>query len=245
MNNKRALYGTCALIVDSECLLLSFCEDGLLVGYLRLAVGLTEGIHLRLRQCLGLHEVFVDEQRSPCVGGGVACLVGCEVGVLPVGELLGFGDFPAEADGENLLQAHVEDTVLGDDGLQVDTVGGLEVATAPKSRYIVLEGKPYLGYFRVGEEVSQGLRHAYMGETEEVAALFGSDLQEGGGIVHAARETGAGLGIHSDGRLLGEVSDRLFYFLGRIHDNDLSAEGCQREPLDEVFGIMVYVGVLF
>ena len=63
----------------SELLLLSFCEDGLLVGYLRLSVGLTEGFHLRLGQGLGLHKVFVDKQCSPCVGGGVACLVGREV----------------------------------------------------------------------------------------------------------------------------------------------------------------------
>ena len=63
--------------------------------------------------------------------------------------------------------------------------------------------------------------------------------------MHTAGETGAGLGIYAYGRLLGEVGDRLLYFLGRIYDNDLAAEGCQREPLDEVFGIMVYVGVFF
>ena len=215
------------------------------MGDLRLSVGLTEGIHLRLGQGLGLHEVFVDEQRSPSVGGGIAGLVGREVGVLPIGELLGFGNLSSKADGENLLQSHVEDTIFGDDGLQVNAVGGLEVAAASEPRYIVFEGKSHLGDFRVGKEVRQRLRHPHVGKAEEVTTLLSGDLQEGGGVMHTAGETGAGLGIYAYGRLLGEVGDRLLYFLGRIYNNDLAAEGCQREPLDEVFGIMVYVGVFF
>ena len=173
------------------------------MGDLRFSVGLTEGIHLRLGQGFGLHKVFVDEQRSPSVGGGVAGLVGREVGVLPVGELLGFGNLPAEADGENLLQSHVEDTIFGDDGLQVNAVGGLEVAAASEPRYIVFEGKSHLGDFRVGKEVRQRLRHPYVGKAEEVTTLLGGDLQEGGGVMHTAGETGSGLCIDTDSVLFG------------------------------------------
>ena len=87
--------------------------------------------------------------------------------------------------------------------MQVNAVGGLEVAAASEPRYVVFEGKSYLGDFGVGEEVCQGLRHAYVGEAEEVTTLFCGDLQEGGGVMHAAGETGSGLCIDTDSVLFG------------------------------------------
>ena len=109
--------------------------------------------HLVLRELLVLQQVFVDEQRSPRVRGGITRLLRREMAVLPVRQLLRLGYLLLETDGEQLLQTHVQNTVLRHQFLDVNTVRRRKIAPAPQAVDVVLESQPDLAYIRVGEEI--------------------------------------------------------------------------------------------
>ena len=83
------------------------------------------GVELLVRE-----QVFINKERRPCVRRGVARLLGGEMGVFPVGQLLALGDLLAETDGVDLLEAEVEYAVLGHHVLDVHAVGRGEVPPA-------------------------------------------------------------------------------------------------------------------
>ena len=146
--------------------------------------------HLFGSQLLVLQQIFVYQQGSPCVRGGVARLLGRETGVLPIGELLRLGDLTSVSDCVVLLKSLIQDAVRGNDFLNVNAVGGREITSAAKAVDIIFERQTDFAHLRVREEIREFLRHADMGETEEVTTLVGRYLNKGSGIMYAALETG-------------------------------------------------------
>ena len=112
-----------------------------------------ERTDLLLTQLLVLEQIFVDKERRPCVRRSITRLLGREVGVLPVGELLRFGYLATETDSEQFLESEIEDAVLYNHLLDVDAVGGCEITPATQSVDIVLEGKSYLAHLRISKEI--------------------------------------------------------------------------------------------
>ena len=193
-----------------------------------------ERLHFVSRQGLMRQQIFVDQQRRPCIGRGITGLLGGEVTILPIGELLGLGDLFAETDGEDLLQAKIQDAVFGYHRLDIDTVGRREITPSTKAVDIIAKGETDLAYLRVGKDVRKGLRHAYMGETEEITTLMRGDLHEGSGIMGTPLKTRPCLGVDTDDRLLGQIGDGIGYLLFAIDDDDLPLEGRKGHELEQV-----------
>ena len=154
--------------------------------------------------------------------------------VLPIGQLLGLGDLLAKTDGEEFLQAHVENTVLGHHLLYVDAVGGREIAPAPQAVDVVLERQPHFADRLVGEEIRQLLRHADMRQTEEIAPLVTRDLDQSSGVVDASLETGTRLGVHAHSLLCTQIRYRFGYLLLFVHNDHFAFERRNRHPLQQV-----------
>ena len=78
--------------------------DLLLMLNLALFLFAFEGHHFVGVELLVREQVFIYKERRPRVRRGVARLLGREMGVFPVGQLLTLGDLLAETDGVDLLQ---------------------------------------------------------------------------------------------------------------------------------------------
>ena len=109
-------------------------------------------------------QVVVDLQACPGVDGCVALLGVGELGGFPVGELLSLADLVLEEDGVNLLQAHVGDLVLLDEGLQLDEAGGVDVGDAGELVEVVAGGEADLDAGFVLEQALEGLGDACLVE---------------------------------------------------------------------------------
>jgi hypothetical protein len=72
--------------------------------------------------------------------------------------------------------------------LDVHTVGRCEIPPASESVDVIAESESDLADCRVCEEIREFLRHAYMGESEEIAPLMGGYLDERRGIMDASCE---------------------------------------------------------
>ena len=184
-----------------------------------------EGFYLFGRQLLVAKEVFVDKECGPSVRARIACLLGREMGVLPVRQLLGLGYLLAETDGEDLLQPEVEYAVLGHDLLDVHAVSGGEITPAAQAVDIIFEGQADFLDVGVGKEGSEALGKADMREAEEVTTLVRGDLNEGRRVVNPALKTRAGFGVHSDRFLRTQIGDGFLYHLGLIDDDHFAVEG--------------------
>ena len=78
-------------------------------------------------------------------------MLGCEVRVLPVGELLCLADFLAKDNSKDLLQAQFHDAIFAYYGLQVNTIGWFEVTSPAKTIDIIFECQSYFAYVWIGE----------------------------------------------------------------------------------------------
>lgn len=196
----------------------------LLMLDLSLFLAALEGDDFFHRERFVRQQIFVNKQRRPSIRGGVPCLFRCEMGVLPVGELLGFGDLTSETDREDLLKSEIENAVLGDHGLHVDAVSRLEVSSASETVDVIFEGKAYLADIRISEDVGKCLRHADMSQTEEVTAFMGSDLHECGGVMDTPLKTRSCFGVYADDTLSLEIGDGVRDLFFAVNDKHLSIE---------------------
>ena len=78
-----------------------------------------------------------------------------------------------------------------------------------QSGEVVLEAQPDLEYIGILEEADEGLGESYEIETEEVAFLLGSYLQEGHFVAYPCLEARAGLCIYPDDHRLTDLSHGL------------------------------------
>ena len=190
--------------------------------------------HFLLGERFVLEEVFVDKERSPRVRGGITRLFGREMAVLPIGQLLRFGYFFAETDSKQFLQAEVENTILRHHFLDVDAVGGREIASAAQSVDIILECQPNLADVLVCEEIREFLRQADMGEAEEITAVVSGNLYECSRVVNTSLETGPCLRVHTYGFLRAQVSHGVRDLVGLVHHDHLAFERHERIVLQQV-----------
>ena len=72
--------------------------------------------------------------------------------------------------------------------LDVHTVGRGEIPPASEAVDVIAESESDLADGRVGEEIREFLRHADMGEPEEIAPLMRGYLDERRGIMDASCE---------------------------------------------------------
>lgn len=207
----------------------------LLMLYLPLFLTALEGDDLVHREGFVCQHVFVDEECCPRIGGGITCLFGCEMGVLPVGQLLGLGDLTTETYGEDLLEAEIEDAVLGDHGLHIDAVSGLEVASASETVDVIFEGEAYFADVGVSEDVGECLGHAYMGQAEEVTAFVGCYLHECRRVVDTSLKTRTCFGVHADDFLGLEIGDSVRDLFFAVDDEHLSFECRNGHQLKQLF----------
>ena len=190
--------------------------------------------HFLLGERFVLEQVFVDKERSPCIRGGITRLLGREMAVLPIGQLLRFGYFFAKTDGEQFLQTEVENTVLRHHFLDVDAVGGREIASAAQSVDVILKRQSDLADVLVCEEIREFLRQADMGEAEEITAVVSGNLHECSRVVNTSLETGPCLRVHTYGFLRAQVSHGVRDLVGLVHHDYLAFERHERIVLQQV-----------
>ena len=190
--------------------------------------------HFLLGERFVLEQVFVDKERSPCIRGGITRLFGREMAVLPIGQLLRFGYFFAKTDGEQFLQTEVENTVLRHHFLDVDAVGGREIASASQSVDVILKRQPDLADVLVCEEIREFLWQADMGEAEEITAVVSGNLYECSRVVNTSLETGPCLRVHTYGFLRAQVSHGVRDLVGLVHHDYLAFERHERIVLQQV-----------
>ena len=193
-----------------------------------------QSCHFLLGERFVLEQVFVDEERSPCIRGGITRLFGREMAVLPIGQLLRFGYFFAKTDGEQFLQTEVENTVLRHHFLDVDAVGGREIASASQSVDVILKRQPDLADVLVCEEIREFLRQADMGEAEEITAVVSGNLYECSRVVNTPLETGPCLRVHTYGYLRAQVSHGVRDLVRLVHHDYLAFERHERIVLQQV-----------
>ena len=190
--------------------------------------------HFLLGERFVLEQVFVDEERSPCIRGGITRLFGREMAVLPIGQLLRFGYFFAKTDSEQFLQTEVENTVLRHHFLDVDAVGGREIASAAQSVDVILKRQSDLADVLIREEIREFLRQADMSEAEEITAVVSGNLYECSRVVNTSLETGPCLRVHTYGFLRAQVSHGVRDLVGLVHHDYLAFERHERIVLQQV-----------
>lgn len=193
-----------------------------------------QSCHFLLGERFVLEQVFVDKERSPCIRGGITRLFGREMAVLPIGQLLRFGYFFAKTDSEQFLQAEVENTILRHHFLDVDAVGGREIASAAQSVDVILKRQPDLADVLVCEEIREFLRQTDMGEAEEITAVVSGNLYECSRVVNTSLETGPCLRVHTYGFLRAQVSHGVRDLVGLVHHDYLAFERHERIVLQQV-----------
>ena len=159
---------------------------------------------------------------------------GREMAVLPIGQLLRFGYFFAKTDSEQFLQAEVENTILRHHFLDVDAVGGREIASAAQSVDVILKRQSDLADVLVCEEIREFLRQADMGEAEEITAVVSGNLHECSRVVNTSLETGPCLRVHTYGFLRAQVSHGVRDLVGLVHHDYLAFERHERIVLQQV-----------
>ena len=198
-----------------------------------------EGFDLLPGQRFVGHQILVDKESSPGIGGGITRLLRREMRVLPVGELLRFGYLAPETDGVDFLEPQVENTVLRHEFLNIDTVSGCELAPAAQTVDVVAESESHFAHLGVGEEIRQLLRHADMGEAEEVTALMIRYLHQRRWIMDAAFERGPGLRVHPYHFLLAQVAHGSRHILLPLNDDDLTFEHLHGVVLEQILADMM------
>ena len=179
-------------------------------------------------------QVFIDQERCPSVRRSITRLLGREVGIFPIGELLRLGNLTTKTDGEDFLQAQIEDAVLRDHRLDIDTVSGREITASAQSIDIIFEGQANLTDIGVGEDVGERLGHTYMSKAEEIAAIVRSYLDERRRIMGAPLKTGSRFGIDAQDALRREIGNGIRYLLFAVDDDYFAFESRDRHKLQQI-----------
>ena len=177
-------------------------------------------------------QVFINKERRPRVRGGVTRLFLRQMTILPIGQLLGLGDLATETDGEQFLESQVQQTVLRHQFLDINAVSRYKIVPSAQPIDIISERQAHLAYILVRKEIRQHLRHAYVGQPEQVTSLMVRYLDQSRRIMDSSCKTGTGLGIHAYPTVSTQVRDRLFGLLERFDDHhlafkDLNGQGLQ------------------
>lgn len=135
---------------------------------------------------------------DPGVGGGVLDLGGGEGGGGPVGDLGLFGDAIAEEEAGEVAEAGFRDFGFGGDGGEVEDAAGGEAEFFAKFDEVLAEGDAGFEDVRAGEEDGEKAGVGEVVELNDENRLGSGDLDDGGEVILAAAEGGAGFGVEAE-----------------------------------------------